>query len=257
MQRHAGKTSRYAHLTRLILAALCVGVFCAPQTLAGSGSRLTLASFGADDSSDFMRDGEPGEYFSWRRPKTTAGYGAAAPAGFGLMAVPRAPAQSSCAPHYDCFGFFPVCWYDLLNSEWNTSCTPKWVFQNNYQPTVGNPCTVDAVPRSVPLVVLPDAGTFYQDFSVPSAATGALEVDVWFQTHGGGTHWDRIYVELWEGNTRRGLYRFPSAPNCGGGSYTFSGNYAGKNLRLKVTGSIVTPGVEHHVERISVTSYLP
>jgi hypothetical protein len=113
------------------------------------------------------------------------------------------------------------------------------------------------MPGSTSLVVLPDAGTFYQNFSVPSDATGSLEVDVWYQTLGGGTHWDRIYVELWEGNTRRGLYRFPSSPNCAGGSYTFSGNYAGKNLRLKVTGSIVTPGVSHRIERINVASYLP
>ena len=257
MQRSLQKTSRYAHLTRSILFAVCVGVFCAPQTLADSGARLTLASFGTDASSDFIRDGDPAGYFSWRHPKTTPAYGAASPAGFGAATASRAPAQSSCAPHYECFGFYPVCWYELLNSEWNTSCTPRWVFQNGYQPVAGDPCIGDPMPGSTSLVVLPDAGTFYQNFSVPSDATGSLEVDVWYQTLGGGTHWDRIYVELWEGNTRRGLYRFPSSPNCAGGSYTFSGNYAGKNLRLKVTGSIVTPGVSHRIERINVASYLP
>lgn len=257
MQLPIQKTSRYAHLTRLILVAFCAGVFCAPQALADSGSRLTLASFGAEDSSDFIRDGEPGEYISWRHPKTAHAYGAASPAGFGPMTASRATAQSSCAPHYDCFGFYPVCWYELLNSEWNTSCTRKWVFPNGYQPVVGDPCTVDVGSDSTLLVVLPDAGTFYQNFSVPSDATGPLHVDVWFQTRGGGTHWDRIYVELWEGNTRLGLYRFPSSNNCQGGSWTFNGNYAGKNLRLKVTGSIVTPGVEHYLERIRIESELP
>lgn len=257
MQRSAQKTSRYAHLTRLILVAFCAGVFCAPQTSAASGSRLTLASLGAAGSSDLRRDGKPGDYFSWRHPKTTHAYGDAFPAGFGTMTASRAPAQSSCAPHYDCFGFYPVCWYELLNSEWDTSCSPGWVFPNGYQPVVGDPCVGDATPGSTSLVVLPDAGTFYQDFSVPSDATGSLDVEVWFQTRGGGTHWDRIYVELYEGNTRRGLYRFPSSNNCAGDSYTFSGNYAGKNLRLKVTGSIVTPGVEHHVERIRIATYLP
>ncbi|MET0463489.1 MAG: hypothetical protein ABW007_10050 [Chitinophagaceae bacterium] len=253
MRQPTQKTSRYAHLTRLILAAICVGVFCAPQTLADSGSRLTLASFGAEDSSDFRRDGESGEYISWRHSKTAPAF----PAGFGTMTASRAPAQSSCAPHYDCFGFYPVCWYELLNSEWNTSCTRKWVFPNGYQPEVGDRCTLDAMPDSSLLVVLPDAGTFYQDFSVPSDATGPLYLDVWFQTLGGGTHWDRIYVELYEGNTRLGLYRFPSANNCNGGSWTFSGNYAGKNLRLKVTGSIVTPGVVHRVEGIRLQTELP
>lgn len=107
------------------------------------------------------------------------------------------------------------------------------------------------------LVVLPDAGTFYQNFSVPYDATGPLYLDVWFQTLGSGTHWDRIYVELYEGNTRLGLYRFPSSNNCNGGSWTFSGNYAGKNLRLKVTGSIVTPGVVHRVEEIRLHTELP
>lgn len=257
MKRSAQKTSRHAHLTRLILVALCVGVFCAPQTFAGSGSRLTLAGFGAEDSSDFIRDGGPARYISWRHAKTAPAHGAAFPAGFGAMNASRAPAQSSCAPRYDCFGFYPVCWYELLNSEWNTSCTPEWVFPNGYQPTVGDPCTSNPMDDSALLVVLPDAGTFYQDFSVPSDATGPLDVDVWYQTHGGGTHWDRIYVELWEGNTLREFTRFRSQTGCGLGSYTFSGNYAGKNLRLKVTGSIVTPGVEHHVQRIGLVSYLP
>lgn len=256
MQRPLRKTSRCARLTRLILFALCVGVFCAPPTSADSGSRLTLAGFGAGDASDFIRDGEAGEYISWRHPKTALAYGDAFPADFRAMNASVAPAQSSCAPRYDCFGFYPVCWYELLNSAWNTSCTRKWIFPNGYQPVVGNPCT-GGVYREASLVVLPDAGTFYQNFSVPTDATGPLDVDVLYQTRGGGTHWDRIYVELWEGNTRLGLYRFPSASNCVRATYTFSGNYAGKNLRLKVAGSIVTPGVEHYVEQISLVSYVP
>lgn len=257
MLRSIQKTSRYARLTRLMLVAFCVGAFCAPQTLADSGSRFTLAGFEADDSSDFIRDGEPGEYISWRHPQTAPACGAASPAGFGAMTVPRAPAQSSCAPQYHCFGFYPQCRYELLNSSWGTSCTPGWVFQNGYQPTVGDPCTVDAVVGSTSLVVLPTAGTFYQDFFVPYDATGALKLDVRFQTLGGGTWWDRVVVELWEGNTRLGISRFPSANSCEGGSYTFSGNYAGKNLRLEVWGSITTPGVVHRVERIRVWTNLP
>jgi hypothetical protein len=110
---------------------------------------------------------------------------------------------------------------------------------------------------STSLVVFPTTGTFYQDFFVPYDATGALELDVRYQTLGGGTWWDRVIVELWEGNTRLGISRFPSANNCEGGSYSFFGNYAGKNLRLEVWGSIVTPGVVHRIQKISVVSYLP
>lgn len=257
MQRHAHKTSRYAHLARLLLIAFSIVVLAAPQTLADPGTHTPLTRVGADDSYDFISGGWLAENFSWRHPKTTPADRADSPASLAPITVSRTPVQSSCAPQYDCFGFYPVCWYELLNSEWNTSCTPEWVFQNGYQPIVGNPCTIDITPRSTSLVVLPDAGTFYQDFFVPYDATGALEVEVRYQTHGNGTHWDRIHVELWEGNTRRGLYRFPSDLNCGVGNYTFSGNYAGKNLRLKVTGSIVTPGVEHHIESIRLLSYIP
>jgi hypothetical protein len=257
MQRSAQKTSSYAHLTNLILVAFCIGVFCAPQTLAGSGPQLPLACFGADDSSDFIRDGKLGEYFSWRHPKTMPAYTAASPASLGPVIASRAPVQSSCAPEYRCFGFYPVCWYELLNSEWNTSCPSKWVFQNGYQPIVGNPCTVDPLVRSTSLVVVPNAGTFYQDFFVPYDATGSLDVEVRFQTLGNGTWWDRIHVELWEGNTQLGIYRFPSKLNCGVGSYKFFGNFAGKNLRVKVMGSIITPGVVHRIENISLVSELP
>lgn len=258
MQRPTHKTSRHARLTRLILAAFCVGVFCAPQTSAGSGSQLPLAWFGADDSSAFIRRGEPSENFSWRPAKTPPADGSASPAGPGPVTASGAPVQSSCAPKYRCFSSsYTVCWYELLNTEWNTSCPSKWVFPNGYQPIVGNPCTVDPLVRSTALVVVPNAGTFYQDFFVPYDATGSLEVKVTFQTHGNGTWWDRIHVELWEGNTQLGINRFPSKLNCGVGSYTFSGNYAGKNLRLKVMGSIVTPGVVHRIENIRIATYLP
>lgn len=235
----------------------CVGVFCAPQTLADPSSRLPHTWFGADDLSDFTRGGKPAENFSWGKAKTTPAYTAASPAGLSPVAALRAPAQSSCAPDYSCFGFYPQCWYELLNTSWGTSCNPGWVFQNGYKPTVGDPCTVDPVVGSTSLVVFPTAGTFYQDFFVPYDATGALKLDVRYQTLGGGTWWDRVIVELWEGNTRLGISRFPSATDCQGGSYTFFGNFAGKNLRLEVWGSIVTPGVVHRVERIRVWTNLP
>jgi hypothetical protein len=258
MQRSVQKTSRYAHLSRLILVAFCVGVFCAPQTLANSGSRPPLTLLGADAAYDFTGGSDSFENFSRNSSETTSAHTAASSAGPVPVTVSRAPVQASCAPALYSFGGSPVVyWYELLNYEWNTSCTPGWVFQNGYQPITGNPCTIDLIPRSVPLVVFPNAGTFYQDFSVPSDATGPLEVEVWFQTLGGGTHWDRVYVSLWEGNTFRGQYGFPKQTNCGSGRYTFFGNYAGKNLRLKVSDGIVSPGVTHRIEMVRVVSYLP
>jgi hypothetical protein len=143
-----------------------------------------------------------------------------------------------------------VCWYELLNNGWNnTSCTPQWVFQNGYQPPVGNPCTLDPFPRSTALVVFPDTGTFYQDFFVPSDATGPLKVDVAFQTIGNGGHYDRVYVALWDGNTLLGFSGFPSQRNCGIGRYTFSGNHAGKNLRLQVTEVSSRPASSNTLKR--------
>lgn len=259
MQQPTQKTSRYTHLTRLLLAVFCVGVFCAPQTLADPGLRPPLTLLEADAAYDFTGGSEPFENLSWNSSETTSAHTAASSAGPIPVTVPRAPVQASCAPALYSFGSsYPVSWwYELLNYEWNTPCTPGWVFQNNYQPVVGNACTIDPIPRSVPLVVFPGAGTFYQDFSVPSDATGPLEVEVWFQTLGGGTRWDRVYVSLWEGNTFRGEYGFPSQRNCGPGRYTFFGNYAGKNLRLKVSDGIVSPGVSHRIERVHVVSYLP
>jgi hypothetical protein len=263
MQQPTQKTFRYAHLMRLLLAAFCVGVFCAPQTLADSDSRLPFTWLGADAGYDLIWGGNPFENFSWRSSETTSAHTAASSAGPGPVTVLGAPAQSSCAPEYLCFSSaHTVCWYNLLNNGWNnTSCTPNWVFQNGYQPTVGRACTLDVYPRSVALVVVPTAGTFYQDFSVhfsvPSDATGPLDVTVRFQTHGGGTFYDRIMLELWEGNTRLWLYGAPSSNNCNPFRYSLFGNFAGKNLRLKAGGSIVTPGVEHRIESIEITSTLP
>lgn len=42
MQRHEQKTSRYAHLARLLLIAFSVSVFCAPPTLADSRTHTYL-----------------------------------------------------------------------------------------------------------------------------------------------------------------------------------------------------------------------
>lgn len=257
MRQPTQKTSRYTHLTRLLLVAICVGIFCAPRILADSGSRPPLTLPGAEAGYEFIGGGNPFENFSWSSSKTTSAPTAAASAGTGTMTVSPAPVQTSCAPALLSFGFFPQYWYELLNYEWNTSCTPGWVFQNGYQPIVGNACTIDPIPRYTSLVVFPDAGTFSQDFFVPSDATGPLEVEVWFQTLGNGTRWDRVYVSLWEGNILRGSTGLPRQPNCGPGRYTFFGNYAGKNLRLEVADGIVTSGVTHRIEMVRVVSYLP
>lgn len=257
MRQPTQKTSRHAQLMRLLLAAFCVGIFCAPQALADSGSRPPLTLLGPDAAHDFTGGGNPFENFSWSGSKTTSAHMAVSAAGPVPATISRAPVQASCAPALLSFGFFPQYWYELLNYEWNTSCTPAWVFQNNYQPITGNPCTIDIVPRSTALVVFPDAGSVSQNFSVPSDATGPLEVEVWFQTLGTATRWDRLYVNLWEGTTLRGSTGLPKQPNCGPGQYTFSGNYAGKNLRLEVVDGIITSGVTHRIEMVRVVSYLP
>lgn len=187
MQQPTQKTSRYAQLTRLLLAVFCVGVFCAPQTLADPGSRPPLTLLGDDAADDFTWGSNPFEHFFWSNSETVSAHTAASAAGPDPVTVLGAPAQSTCAPYYRCFSSssYTECWYELLNGWNNTSCTPKWVFQNGYQPVVGNPCTL-GYPSSASLVVVPNAGTFYQDFSVPSDATGPLDVTVRFQTHGGG-----------------------------------------------------------------------
>lgn len=259
MRQSTQRLSRYMHLTRVLLVAICIGLFCAPQTLADSGSRLPLTLLGADAADDLTTGGSnPFGHFSWSNSETASAHTAAFAASPGPVAVSPAPVLSSCAPELRSFGFYPVYWYELLNNGWNnTSCTSKWVFQNGYQPSAGNPCTLDVIPRSTALVVFPNAGTFYQDFFVPSNATGPLEVELRFQTRGNGTHWDRIYVALWEGNTLQAFYGFPSQNNCGVWNYSFYGNYAGKNLRLQVTDGIVTSGVTQHIESIRLVSYLP
>src|SRR5215213_1500307 len=111
MQQPTQKTSRYAQLTRLLLAVFCVGVFCAPQTLADSGSRLPLTLLGANAAD--TGDSNPFEHFSWSNSETASAHTAASAASPGPATVSPAPVLSSCAPELRSFGFYPVYWYEL------------------------------------------------------------------------------------------------------------------------------------------------
>lgn len=214
--------NRHKHnpvIVRLILVAFSISVLAAPDTL--KATSLTLST---------------------------------------SAAASLAPGQSLCAPQLRCCcSSFEECWYDLLNNEsfGGTSCTPNWVFQNGYQPSFGRVCTTDALPRDAYFVVFPNAGQFYQNFSVPSGLTKPLRVTVRFQAVGGATWWDRIILQLYEGNTQLWITRIPAySIHCEKEVFTLLSSYAGKNLRLVVSPSISTPGAGFHINSIQISAFL-
>lgn len=167
---------------------------------------------------------------------------------------PAPAAVQSCAPFQTCL--FTGCYYQLLNDtgfDQPSSCTPNWIFPAGYVLPSSSICNSNPfIPTFSKVAVLPYASGFSQSFSVP-AEPGTLGVALIFATVGTPTFNDRLVVDVMEGTIiRRSItIRTDLGPfRCHREDHTLLGEYAGKNLKLRVRSQIVTPGVEYHIDSI-------
>ena len=165
-----------------------------------------------------------------------------------------ASAVESCAPIQYCL--FAGCYYELLDNphfDEPSSCAPNWIFPAGYVTPSSSICNTNPfVTTFSKVAVLPYASGFSQTFSVPPEP-GTLSVGLIFATVGTPTFNDRIVVEVLEGLLvrRRVSIRTDQGPfDCHREDHTLLGDYAGKNLKLRVRSQIVTPGVEYHIDAI-------
>lgn len=190
-----------------------------------------------------------------------------------LVALPMSPLRETvnaqttppdCNPTYRFI--FPYAYYELLNDSGfegeNQGCVNKWVFPAGYQTISSSTCNpMPVIPRFSKIAVLPYASGFYQKFSVPEEVD-LLDVSIIFAIVGNPTSNDRIVLELREGNSLKAAIRIRTdlgRYECHREDFTFSGSLVGghfgdKNLKLRVTSAIVTPGVEFHIDSVQIFS---
>jgi hypothetical protein len=205
-----------------------------------------------------------------RFPRMSSGYGISDLMGTDRVSMPlkayidavsppasRAPAAvQSCAPRQSCL--FTGCWYELLdNTDFDqpSDCAPNWIFPAGYVLPSSSICNSNPFLTTFSKVaVLPYASGFSQSFSVP-AEPGYLGVALIFAIVGTPTFNDRLVVDVIEGTIirrtikiRTDLGRF----SCHREDHALLGEYAGKNLKLRVRSQIVTPGVEYHLNSITL-----
>jgi hypothetical protein len=230
-----------------------------PNALADYSWKSAQGGFAAFNSHNFTSDNRFAENFPRENAEPRSDYRTVSLATSKPAEASPVPGQSSCAPVFRSFGSsYTIYWYDLLNNEGfaGTSCSPDWVFPNGLQPTYGTVCVGDVIPRTAYYVAVPSTNpTFSQDFSVPSGITKPLEISIRFQTFGSSTWWDRIILQLWEGSTFKELKQVTPSQYCNSSDFTFSSSYAGKNMKLVVAGSILTSGVEYHIDHIQIRAY--
>lgn len=169
---------------------------------------------------------------------------------------PPAAAVQSCAPIEYCL--FAGCYYELLNNshfDEPGSCSPDWIFPTGYVVPSSSICNTNPfVTTFSKVAVLPYASGFSQRFVVP-AEPGNLSVALIFATVGTPTFNDRLVVEVMEGTLVRRSIRIRTdlGPfECHREDHALIGDYAGKNLKLRVRSQIVTPGVEYHIDSITL-----
>jgi hypothetical protein len=84
---------------------------------------------------------------------------------------------------------------------------------------------------------------------------GTLSASLIFAIVGSPTFNDGILVEVLEGSLvrRRVSIRTDQGRfDCHREDHTLLGDYKGKNLKLRVRSSIVTPGVEYHIDSVQL-----
>lgn len=164
-------------------------------------------------------------------------------------------AVESCAPILYCL--WAGCWYELIDNahfDEPSSCSPNWIFPAGYVTPSSSICSGPGVTTFSKVAVLPYASGFNQSFFVPFE-DGTLGASLIFATVGSPTFNDRIVVEVLEGSLvrRRVSIRTDLGPfDCHREDYTLLGDYKGKNLKLRVRSQIVTPGVEFHIDSVTL-----
>jgi hypothetical protein len=155
--------------------------------------------------------------------------------------------HSTCAPIMYCL--FAGCWYEVLNnSEFSgtyATCT-NW---SNISVSTSSECFNSKV-----TTLTTTSGAFTQNFSVPSDATGALEVAIEYATLGTpSSSLDKIVFELYEGTTLRKTLYLPTqglSTSCHREDLSFGTGWAGKNLQLRVGANFATVGVSYKVNSV-------
>lgn len=260
MKEYAQTVSRRALIVRLILVALSIGVFAAPNTLAGPGTENPRACAGVGKRHDFTSRNWLAESFVRRALKSATGGTNASPATSASAAATRTPAQS-CAPHLYCL--FAGCWYELLDNDTfdDASCSPDWVFPAGYTLTSSTVCNGMPYPVYSNVAVLPTASGFYQDFSVPADVDTSRPLAVSITWANAGriptSSSDRIVLELRENGLlveQRSISTYLGPFDCHREDLTFSNSYVGRNLRLRVRSVHVTPLTRYYIDSLSVTS---
>lgn len=259
--------NKYNRITvRLILVAFSITVLAAPKTIADYSSQVTRAGSGDYSSQNLIPNGGFDGNLFRRNSETRLNYIAASLPGRVPAATYAAPSPPSCAPRLQFFSTFV--WYEVLNNtnfnDW--SCNPNWFFPVGYflpRSTICNTNPLGDVAKEI--AVLPYASGFSQNFFVPNDATGQFDISLMFAIVGTPTANDRIILELREGSLVRSKITIRTdglQTSCRRRDYTFpsnlvGGSFAGRNLRLRVTSQIVTPGVEFHINSISTFVYIP
>jgi len=162
------------------------------------------------------------------------------------------PASAQCAPYgpYYMSGFS---WYTLLNNDSfsGSTCSPNWVGANVINSSL---CTdFYGTPYKAALLST-SSSSFTQHFTVPNTP-GTMDVSLLFATSGTPSWWDRIIVEIWEAGVLKESIsvRTDLGPfYCHREDFSFTGNYAGKSLDIRVRAQIVTSGVSYDLDWVTL-----
>jgi hypothetical protein len=155
--------------------------------------------------------------------------------------------HSTCAPIMYCL--FAGCWYEVLNnpefSGTYSTCT-NW---SNISVSTSSECFNSKV-----TTLTTTSGAFTQNFSVPSDATGTLDIALEFATLGTpSSSLDKIVLELYEGTTLRSTINIPTqgiSASCHREDRSFGTGWAGKNLQIRVSANYATLGVSYKVNSV-------